>query len=426
MRRTSSDARWGRLQPLDAAMTYRTRSAFTMIELLVVISIISVLAAMVLVGAGALGIGSKREKTRTILAAVRKGIELTIANKGGSISPVEHPLAGSRAGVTGSRFLFKRYTQPTGMGTSMPAAGLTLDTSSIALAGLNSTLQMPNGTDPTGQLMLPSDLYADPKSYLLYGVKREFIGVLGALQKRVTKYILLPKPLQGQTSLSAALYPSLTTSALPQYTIPTDLLDMDTTFGHPSANKQAIDYVFGSSNVQTELAGLNAMYLADPTTYANSSGAGGVLNSKSNAFRYAVNWSAVSTDTGPDLVLAYTDGHVVPNWQPGCLSMAGGTPTINDSDPGGGGWSITAPGGGSWLHYRLPGLAIYDAWKVEVLYTISAQGGVRLMSAGADGVFQFNPGVNHILDSTDPEMGPSGDDQDGSKDNLVERVEEQQ
>jgi prepilin-type N-terminal cleavage/methylation domain-containing protein len=406
-------------------MTTRHRHAFTMIELLVVISIIAVLAAMIITGAAALGIGSKREKTKTILGAVRKGIELTIANKGGSISPVEHPLAGSRA--LGQRFLFKRFTVPTGLGTSMPAAGYQLDTSAMALSGLNSPTQLPPGSGADAQLMLGSDLYADPKSYLLFGLKREFIGVLGALQKRVTKYILLPKPLQGQSSLSAALYPSLTTSALPQYTNPTDAQDMDTTFGHPSANKQAIDYVFGSSNVQTELAGLNALYMADPTTYANSTGAGGSLNAKSNAFRYPVNWATVASDNSPDLVLLYTDGHPVPTWQPGCISMAGGIPTNDDTTSATGSqWTITSPGGGTWLHYRLPGLAIYDAWKVEVLYTISSQGGVRLMSAGADGAFQFDPGVNRKLDSTDPELGPSGDDKDGSKDNIVERVEEQQ
>jgi len=406
-------------------MTYRNRQAFTMIELLVVISIISVLAALVITGAAALGIGSKREKTKTILGAARKGIELTIAMKGGSISPVEHPLAGSRA--LGSRFLFQRYTTPTGLGTSMPAAGIQLDTTSIALAGLNSTLQLPAGSGADIQLMLPSDLYADPKSYLLFGLKREYIGVLGALQKRVTKYILLPKPLPGQQSLSSALYPNLTTSALPQYTIPTDVLDSDTTFGHPAANKQSIDYVFGSSNVQTELAGLNALYMADPTTYANSTAAGGSLNSKNNAFRYPVNWATVGSDASPDLVLLYTDGHPVPTWQPGCLSMAGGVATADDTTSAtGSSWTITGPGGGSWLHYRLPGLAIYDAWKVEVLYSISSQGGVRLMSAGNDGTFQSDPGNNHILDSTDPEMGPSGDDLDGSKDNIVERVEEQQ
>src|SRR4051812_37010252 len=78
--------------------------AFTMIELLVVIAIMAILAAMIFTGAQALGIGSKKAKTQTIVAAIRKGIDLTIANRGGSISPVEHPLAGSRA----PRFQFKR------------------------------------------------------------------------------------------------------------------------------------------------------------------------------------------------------------------------------------------------------------------------------------------------------------------------------
>jgi prepilin-type N-terminal cleavage/methylation domain-containing protein len=425
MPKTSSDAHPGRPQTLDAAMTYRNRQAFTMIELLVVVAIIAVLASLIITGASALGIGSKREKTKSILSSVHKGIDLTIANKGGSVSPVEHPLAGSRALST--RFLFKRYTVPTGQGTSRPAAGIQLDNSSIALAGLYSTTQLPSGSGADNQLMLPTDIYADPQSYLLFGLQRQYIGVLGALQKRATKYILLPKPLQGQPSLSATLFPTLTTAALQQYTIPTDLQDSDPTFGHPSANKQSIDYVFGSSNVMTELAGLNALYMADPTTYANSTGAGGTLNAKSNAFRYPINWATVGTDSGPDLVLAYTDGHAVPTWQPGCLALTGGVITADDSTSAtGSSWTVTSPGNGTWLHYRLPGLAIYDAWKVEVLYTISTQGGVCLMSAGNDGAFQYGPGNNHILDSTDPEMGPSGDDQDGTKDNVVDRVEQQQ
>ncbi len=408
-------------------MSIRRRQAFTMLELLVVISIIAVLATMTIVGATALIGDAKKKKTQTILSAIRKGIELTIAARGGSISPVEHPLAGSRA----PRFQYQRYNAPTGSGTSMPPAGVQLDTSSIALAGLNDPSQLPGGGSAAGnQLMLASDLYADKRSYLLYGLKREYIGVLGALQKRVTKYILLPKPLQGQLTLSAAIYSPLTTTQLPQYTIPTDVQDGDPTFGHPSANKQAIDYVFGSSNVQTELAGLKALYMADPTTYANSAGsgagAGSSLASTSNAFRYPINYQTVSSDSSPDLVLGYTDGHAVANWKPGCISLQGGVLTVNDTDVGGGTWIVTTPGGGKWLHYRLPGLAIYDAWGVEILYSISSQGGIRLMSAGADGVFQFQPGPTNLINSTDPEMGPSGGDKDGSKDNVVERVEEQQ
>ena len=126
--------------------------------------------------------------------------------------------------------------------------------------------------------------------------------------------------------------------------------------------------------------------------------------------------------------MLYTDGKPEVNWKPGCVYVTGGTADYTGtntqsfslaSGAGGG-------GGGMWVHYRLPGLAIYDAWKNEILYTISSQGGIRLMSAGADGVFQYNPGPNHVLDSSDPEMAPTGDDINGSKDNVVQRVEEQQ
>ncbi len=403
----------------------RSRRGFTLIELMVVISIIAVLAAMVMAVVGLLQRDAKKERTKAILAAMSKGIDLTAAAIGSTISPVEHPLAGSRA--IGSRFQFMRYSTPHYKGTKLPAAGTPLDVSAIALSGLASTAQLPLGSGADNQLMLPSDLYADPRSYLLYGLKREFIGVLGAQQKRVTKYIQLPRPPQGQQNLAAALYPLLTTAALPLSTIPSDAQDADPAFGHPAASKQTIDFVFGSSGIQTELAGLNALYLADPTTYANGAGAGGSLAAKANAFRYPVNHAAIAGDTSPDLVLLYTDGHPQANWQPGCIAMSGGIPTADDAAPApGSAWTISGPAGASWLHYRLPGLAIYDAWKVEVLYSVSAQGGMRLMSAGADGTFQFNPGVNKVLDSIDPELAPSGDDQDGAKDNIVVRAEEQQ
>ncbi|GEM_PF-3287490 len=414
-------------------MPHRSRQAFTLIEMLVVIAIISVLAALILTGAQALGIGSKREKTRTILAAVSKGINLTIASKGGSVSPVEHPLAGSRA----PRFQFKRFTPPNDAPGSVNA-GTALDTASVALEGLLSTTQLPGGSgnSSANDLLLPSDLYADQASYLLFGMKREYIGTLGALQKRVTKYILLPKPLQGQPSLSATLYPTLTTAALQQYTIPTDNQDVDPTFGHPLSNKQAIDYVFGSSNVQAELSSLNALHSADPTTAANMSG-GTTLTNSDNAFRNPINPKNITSSGTPpsglsadttQLPMLYTDAKPATTWQPGCVYVTGGvadytgTNTQNFSLASGAGGG----GGGIWVHYRLPGLAIYDAWGVEVLYTISSQGGIRLMSAGADGAFQYNPGPNHILDSSDPEASPSGDDTDGSKDNIVQRVEEQQ
>lgn len=405
----------------------------TLSELLLVIAIIGILATITLVAIRLITSDGMKEKTRTILAAVSKGLALASASRAGSISPVEHPLAGSRA----PRFLFRRFNPPSDIGTGQVPAGAALDSVNVALTGLNLTSQLPGGSSSpaAADVMLPTDLYADQASPLLFGLKREYIGVLGALQKRVTKYILLPKPLQGQPSLLASSFPALTTAALPQDTIPTDVQDVDPSYGHPSANKQSIDYLFGSSSVQTELSALNALYMADPTTAANTSG-GVALKDVDNAFRNPINPLRITSPASPPaglsadttlLALLYTDGKPVPTWQPGCVYVTGGTADYSGSNTqtfllasGAGGG-----GGGMWVHYRLPGLAIYDAWKNEILYSISPQGGIRLMSAGNDGVFQYDPGINHVLDSSDPEGVPAGDDQDGAQDNVEQRVKEQ-
>jgi hypothetical protein len=75
-------------------------------------------------------------------------------------------------------------------------------------------------------------------------------------------------------------------------------------------------------------------------------------------------------------------------------------------------------------------LALYDAWGVEILYSISTSGSPRLLSAGADGVFRYNPGPNHQLQTNisgaaDPENASlGGDDQDGNGDNVKQEVVE--
>jgi type II secretory pathway pseudopilin PulG len=415
-------------------MQRRSNSGLTLIELLVVIVIILSLGTLLLVAIGMITSHAKEEKTSAIITAIGKAIALAGANRAGTISSVEHPLAGSRA----PRFLFRRFTPPADTGTGAVASGAALDTAADALAGLSATSQLPGRASGSSasDLMLPSDLYADQSSYLLFGVKREYIGILGALQKRVTKYILLPLPFQGQASLAASLFPALTTAALPQDTVPTDVQDADPAFGHPSGSKQALDYLFGASAVQGDLSALNAIHLADPTTAANASTIAGTGNTTvDNAFRNPINPRQISAPPGtpgaigdPTLLpLLYTDGKPEITWKPGCVYVSGGVPdyagtkTQSFTLASGG----SPGGGGMWVHYRLPGMAIYDAWGVEILFSIAPQGGVRLMSAGPDGVFAFNPVANHILDSSDPELGPSGDDTDGIHDNIRTGVFEQ-
>ncbi|MDA3963250.1 MAG: type II secretion system protein [Planctomycetota bacterium] len=73
---------------------------------------------------------------------------------------------------------------------------------------------------------------------------------------------------------------------------------------------------------------------------------------------------------------------------------------------------------GGWHHYRIRGLAIYDAWGNEILYSIDRDN-VVLMSAGDDGHFRFNPGPDKTFQSAPNATTSSGDDIAAYKDNIV-------
>ena len=78
----------------------------------------------------------------------------------------------------------------------------------------------------------------------------------------------------------------------------------------------------------------------------------------------------------------------------------------------------------TWVRYRLPGLAVYDAWDNELFVTIGANDKYRVLSAGADGVLAVNPDKNNVIDTTTLTLDASGnlklatDDTDGAKDNV--------
>jgi prepilin-type N-terminal cleavage/methylation domain-containing protein len=396
------------------------QAAFSLIELLVVVGLIAILASMVIVGAGALGIGSKRAKTTTILATVRKAIELTIANRGGGISPVDHPLAGSRRPVPVLNSADNQFVRGKHNLASDPSAGVNVDQISEALAGLQYAQADNSGKS---QVMLPTDVFANKGLPLLYGLRRERIGVIGAQQKAVSKYRLLPKPyppttdgLPAQANGSNVTVlgkpPSQCPNGLPyndtnypNTLIPSDNQDSDLYFGLEGANKVAIDYVLGSSGAGSELTALKALYQA-PEYPAD-------LTDKRNIFKYPLKAVPVG---GANLARVYTDAaddsKGAQGWRPGYV-MDG-----------------TQSGSPCWKHYKLAGLALYDAWGVEILYSISTSGSPRLLSAGADGVFRYNPGPNHQLQTNisgaaDPENASlGGDDQDGNGDNVKQEVVE--
>jgi len=372
-----------------------TRHAFTIVELLVVVSIIALLAGMLMVAANILGIGSKKSKTATILASVRKGIELTIASRGGSVSPAEHPLAGSRAGRAEFWGLRGRRQAADGtVGGGSLVRGL--DRAGDALTGAEEWLL----TSDQGRVLMPDDVFADRDTPILYGLRRELIGIVGDGLEAVTRHRRIPRPrppaLLSDGPYDANRYP--------------DNRHLEAATGVPAGNKKAIDYLFGSSSVQSELAGLGALFsppdddaksLLRPPARLTGNNLEGVPFDNSGRV-----WSKEGVEPA--------DGRA--RWEPG---------RIRD------GTMSSGPDSGKpdWKTYRLRGLAVYDAWQREILYTVGRDGGIRLMSAGNDGCFRWHPGLDAVLDtdvltSAGAESIAAGDDQDGSVDNVRQDVRE--
>ncbi|HYE04885.1 MAG TPA: type II secretion system protein [Planctomycetota bacterium] len=94
------------------------------------------------------------------------------------------------------------------------------------------------------------------------------------------------------------------------------------------------------------------------------------------------------------------DGAEVPAWKPG---------HVRD---------------GAWQPYRLRGAAIYDAWGVEILVSLASNGGLRVESAGPDGVFRWHPGPDGAFATAAHADEAAGDDRDGALDNLGAKIRE--
>lgn len=336
-----------------------TRRAFSLVELLTVIAIIATLAALVVAGANALGIGSKAKKTMAILGGVRTALELTVAEKGSLPNPVEHPLAGSRP----PRAIFVRA----GSGP-LPVDG-------EALAGLAADQV---AADARPRLLAADDRFADPDLPLLCGLPRARIGVLGAPLVESTGYRRLPVPLPTDPDriLDGSPYTAVGDVVPAPAEAPT---------WTPDKAEATLGFVLAAGSTRSELARLGALR-APPDDLAAA------------RIRDGRVWSPQGQGATGD-----------ERWKPGRVrdgSLSGGKP--------------------NWKEYRLRGLAITDAWGIELLYSVDAAGALRLMSPGADGVFHIAPGDDHLIDSDLAAWPLAVDarDRDGQRDNLVVGVGE--
>jgi prepilin-type N-terminal cleavage/methylation domain-containing protein len=155
--------------------TAAEQTAFTLVEMLVVISIMAILAALTLSAIKAVQQSNKRSKTQAIMQAVQQGLRLGSAEYGGSLAPAEHPLAGSRE------------PRPAFVRGDLPHASVS--TTGVAYRGVLLTNL---AASDQGNLMLPDDRFADASVPMLYGATRRELTVLAPNYSWVTYYRQLP------------------------------------------------------------------------------------------------------------------------------------------------------------------------------------------------------------------------------------------
>lgn len=389
---------------MTQAATSRVDGGYSVIELLVVLAIVLALAALVLTLIN--GKPAEVKKTQVIVEAVRSALALASAQRGSAISPTEHPFAGSQAEAGGQRFAFIR---------SDPAWPGAVATSGTALKGVPH----PGYLDADlGHLMMSSDRFADRRIALLYGVRRADIGILQSQRKVVTKYRQLPMPpASGNGSQAKVLSPRTNqrtpdgyqgddNTDYPDTLVPSKAQRDDPAYGRLADSKSALDYLFGASDVQSQLAALKAIYNADPA-----------LPTDVNDFRIPVEARTVGAMTE---ALVYTNygatagnesNKAEPQWKPGRIPVSGGAVKSLDK------------ASATWVRYRLAGLAVYDAWGNELMTVPVGNDTYRVISAGLDGVLAVAPGTDSTLDTDlvgdlQGRLPIDQRDLDGAKDNL--------
>ncbi|MBA3684808.1 MAG: prepilin-type N-terminal cleavage/methylation domain-containing protein, partial [Planctomycetes bacterium] len=191
------------------------RTAFTILELLIVVMIAMILMGMLFAVGRALKQAAKQTKTRSILAQAIAGLESTKAS-GGLVSLTDHPLAatagriscisynfgaGANINVPHPRAPFRRHAAPY---TDVALDGEALV--GVTHADLPATLSetwIPRPTTlsafppPGDRLLLPDDHLIDANCPHLFGMQRKYLTVVGGGLKNITWYRRLPKPSLG-------------------------------------------------------------------------------------------------------------------------------------------------------------------------------------------------------------------------------------
>lgn len=429
------------------------RTGFTLVELLLVIAVILVLAGMILAVRGPLMESQRASRTRAILSIIQQGLSLWSTEHGSVPSPVEHPFAGSKA----PRLDFRG--QRSGSWTDLLSTG-------EALCGVDEA-RLDVATDPTApqRLLRPDDLFNEPDIPTFYGVDRSHMGILGEAQANITRRLdlslapgsgVIPAGSKGYRPYDGWAFAGSPRCAAHVSVDPPHYADFRT--GNPGFPRseylvegiaRTIDKIpdpaltssgYGIATMCSSPLGPSdqAVALAQYLTQAllqelrDLGGAAAPVDDDPSRLVVAgpgvpacAEWVPelkqrwlLGRDPGASPVVVqrpyqasiprvWSDGVGTPTWEPGRIRAS-------------------LDGSGSWVSYRLRGLALYDAWGTELLYMRKPDGTPIVISAGRDRCFALVPGLRDANGASifatslanGLAGGPVAPDRDGRQDNI--------
>lgn len=332
------------------------RGGFSMIELVIVVSVIAVLSGLILAAVGLVDTKTKDARTVAISSTARTAVSQRGVETGGSEFTCVHPFANltdNSEGLKRARW-FRADEERT------------LEQGGIALATTEQGLL--KGWIPEalkGNLIMDSDLFAGVYEVadcpVYFGVKRYAMRMVGS-GYGINKYRRVSGPPGSKGGVDD----------------PRDyLFVMNRDYADLSNDEEVVrrsvdlfEYTFGSH--LNELKSLRGIKLID-----ESAGGELFLNER-----------------------AWAMGAPEDFWRPGCIRGVAGS-------------------GEGWFEYRLRGMYLCDGWGREML-GFSLDSGFCFASAGEDGVYHVDPGPNGVIDVyVGRDISGEIDDVDGQSDNLV-------
>lgn len=400
-----------------------SHAAFTIIEMLMVVIIVLLLGSLLLVGANILSEQRKPIMTKNSIRTILSVLGASGAQSGSISGTVEHPLAGSADTASAGGSGRPRFNRKLG-GALVSVTGEALDVANDAwIPGAQS--RAIKADDCYDGIVSSGDLP------FLFGLERKMCRILGGTvgigkpassYPGITAFRLLNQPRPGATTLPGG--PNFDNSSFPNpFHLISPIGEDGTSFNSlESVQLRSLESTLGTGGMD-ELARLGCIKTTtgttiwSPSTLYNSgvmvsnagryyrcivggtSGTGGPASTADDITDGAVHWSYEGA-----LILqrrAYVgraESQLMPSWSAGCYQRSADL---------------------QWQVYRLRGTVVVDAWGREMLCW--NQDGLRLASAGKDGVFLCNPGPNRAINSaaSTAQATRGGDDLDGTVDNIV-------